>query len=114
LINKVHVRRGDTVIVLNGKDADKKGRVLEVIPDKSMVLIEGINMRTKHKKPRSQMQQGGIIHQESPIHSSKVMLVCPRCGEPTRVGKKVYETGEKDRQCKKCGEIIDSIKSVKK
>ncbi len=114
MANKVHVKRGDTVIILNGKDADKKGKVLEVVSDKSMVLVEGVNVRTKHKKPRSQMQQGGIIHQEAPVHSSKVMLVCPRCGKPTRIAKKVHENGEKDRQCKKCGEIIDNIKSVKK
>lgn len=114
MTNKVHVRRGDSVVILNGKDAEKKGKVLEVIPDKSMVLVEGINMTTKHKKPKSQFQQGGIVHQESPINSSKVMLVCPRCGKPTRIGKIVHENGEKDRMCKKCGEIIDNIKSVKK
>jgi len=112
--NKVHVKKGDTVIVLNGKDATKKGKVLAVYPDDSRVLVEGINMSTKHKKPRSQTQQGGIIHQESPIHSSKVMLVCPRCGKPTKVGKKVLENGEKNRVCKKCDEIIDTIKDVKK
>ncbi len=112
--NKVHVKKGDTVIVLNGKDESKKGKVLAVYPENSRVLVEGINMSTKHKKPRSQTQQGGIIHQESPIHSSKVMLVCPRCGKPTRVGKKILETGEKDRVCKKCNEAIDTIKEVKK
>lgn len=112
--NKVHVKKGDTVIVLNGKDESKKGKVLMVYPENSRVLVEGVNMSTKHKKPRSQTQQGGIIHQESPIHSSKVMLVCPRCGKPTRVGKKVLETGEKDRVCKKCNETIDTIKEVKK
>ena len=111
--NKVHVKKGDTVIVLNGKDGGKKGKVLKVFPEDMRVLVEGVNMNTKHKKPRSQYQQGGIIHQESPIHSSKVMLICTRCGKPTRIAKKVQENGEKDRACKKCGEIIDNIKSVK-
>ncbi|WP_027622225.1 50S ribosomal protein L24 [Acetivibrio clariflavus] len=114
MINKVHVKKGDTVIVLNGKDAKKKGKVLAVYPDESRVLVEGVNMCTKHRKARSQTQQGGIIHQEAPIHSSKVMLVCPRCGKPTRVGKKILENGEKSRMCKKCNEIIDTIKKVKK
>jgi len=112
--NKVHVKKGDTVIVLNGKDVSKKGKVLAVYPENSRVLVEGVNMSTKHKKPRSQTQQGGIIHQESPIHSSNVMLVCPRCGKPTKVGKKILETGDKDRVCKKCNETIDNIKEVKK
>lgn len=113
-MNKVHVKKGDTVIVLNGKDANKKGKVLAVYPDASRVLVEGVNMSTKHRRARTQTQQSGIIHQESPIHSSKVMLVCPRCGKPTRVGKKVLENGEKNRVCKKCDEIIDTIKRVKK
>jgi len=112
--NKVHVKKGDTVIVLNGKDVSKKGKVLAVYPENSRVLVEGVNMSTKHKKPRSQTQQGGIIHQESHIHSSNVMLVCPRCGKPTKVGKKILETGDKDRVCKKCNETIDNIKEVKK
>ncbi|MFZ5987314.1 MAG: 50S ribosomal protein L24 [Bacillota bacterium] len=111
--NKVHVKKGDTVIVLNGKDEKKKGKVLKVFLDDSMVLVEGVNMRTKHKKPRSQYQQGGIIHQESPIHSSKVMLVCPKCGKPTRTRKHILENGEKDRECKKCGGTIDIVKEAK-
>lgn len=111
--NKVHVKKGDTVLVLNGKDEGKKGKILKVIPEDSMVLVEGVNMSTKHKKPRSQQQQGGIIHQESPIHSSKVMLVCPRCGKPTRIKKHVLENGEKDRECKKCKGTIDIVKEAK-
>ena len=112
--NKVHVKKGDTVIVINGKDESKKGKVLSVNPDNSTVLVEGVNIVKKHKKPRSQFQQGGIVPQESPIHSSKVMLVCNKCGKPTRIAKKVHENGDKDRACKKCGEVIDNIKSVKK
>ncbi|MDP4092445.1 MAG: 50S ribosomal protein L24 [Bacillota bacterium] len=107
--NKIHVKRDDTVLVLNGKDRGKKGKVLKVYPDDNQIIVEGINMSTKHKKPRSRNQQGGIIHQESPINSSKVMLICARCGEPTKVGKEVLESGQKARTCKKCKEIIDII-----
>lgn len=113
MANKVHVKKGDTVYVLSGKDKGKKGKVLSVNPDDSMVLVEGVNMTTKHVKPKSRYQQGGIIHQESPIYSSKVMLVCERCGAPTKVAKKVLESGEKSRACKKCGEVIDTISTDK-
>ncbi|AUS98135.1 50S ribosomal protein L24 [Clostridium thermosuccinogenes] len=113
MANKVHVKKGDTVYVLSGKDKGKKGKVLRVIPDKSMVIVEGVNMSTKHVKPRNAYQQGGIIHQESPINSSKVMLVCERCGKPTKIGKRILENGEKQRVCKKCNEVIDVIKKAK-
>ncbi|TYQ15106.1 UNVERIFIED_CONTAM: large subunit ribosomal protein L24 [Acetivibrio alkalicellulosi] len=111
--NKVHVKKGDTVIVLNGKDAKKKGKVLKVFPEDSRVLVEGVNVTSKHKKPRPPQQPGGIIHQESPIHSSKVMLVCSRCGKPSKTKMTVYESGAKDRECKKCGEVIDSVREAK-
>jgi large subunit ribosomal protein L24 len=113
LKNKVHVKKGDTVIVINGKDIGKKGKVLQVNPQDGTVLVEGVNMTTKHRKPRSQYQQGGIIHQESPINSSKVMLVCPKCGKPTRIRRRVLENGEKDRECKKCNGTIDIIKEAR-
>jgi len=109
LSSKVHVKRGDTVIVLSGKDKGKKGKILKVLPSKQMVLIEGVNMATKHAKPRSAGQQGGIIHQEAPIRSSKVMLVCERCRKPTRISRTILESGQKARKCKKCDEIIDVI-----
>jgi len=108
-LKKVHVKNGDTVLVLSGKDRGKKGKVLNVNPKKSMVLVEGINMATKHKKPKTRYEQGGILHQESPVSSSKVMLVCNRCGEPTKVGKSISDNGVKSRVCKKCNEIIDVL-----
>ena len=114
MAGKVHVKKGDTVYVLSGKDGGKKGKVLDVIPDKSMVLVEGINMTTKHKRPRSRYQQGGIIHQESPISSSKVMLVCEKCKSPTKVGKKILDDGQKARICKKCSEVIDIVSEENK
>ncbi|NTV88879.1 MAG: 50S ribosomal protein L24 [Clostridiales bacterium] len=113
MANNVHVKKGDTVYVLSGKDKGKKGKVLSVNPDDKMVLVEGVNMNTKHKKARTRYQQGGIIHQESPINSAKVMLICDKCKTPTKVGKLVSEDGEKSRVCKKCGEIIDTIKKAK-
>lgn len=111
--NKVHVKKGDNVYVLNGKDRGKKGKVLSVLPSKHMVLVEGINMVTKHVKPRNQYQQGGLVHQESPINADKVMLVCNKCGSPTKVGKKFLDNGSKARVCKKCGEVIDILKDTR-
>ncbi|MFA6309748.1 MAG: 50S ribosomal protein L24 [Clostridia bacterium] len=108
-LKKVHVKNGDIVLVLSGKDRGKKGKVLRVDPNKGMVLVEGINMSTKHKKPKTRYEQGGILHQESPVNSSKVMLICNRCGEPTKVGKSISNNGDKSRLCKKCDEIIDVL-----
>jgi large subunit ribosomal protein L24 len=113
LAKNVHVRKGDTVYVLSGKDSGKKGKVLSVNSDDMMVLIEGVNMSTKHRKPKSRYQSGGIIHQESPISSSKVMLVCDKCKAPTKIKKEVHADGQKDRVCKKCGELIDILKESK-
>lgn len=110
--NKVHVKKGDTVCIISGEDKGKKGKVLKVIPSKGRVVVEGVNMSTKHKKPRSMTQQGGIIHQESPIHSSKVMLICGKCKQPTKIGKMILEDGQKARVCKKCNEIIDMVKEA--
>ena len=108
---KSHVKLGDTVLVLTGKDAGSKGKVLDVLPRDGKVLVENVNVRTKHKKPRGANQQGGIIEQASYIHLSNVMLVCQNCKQPTRVGKKFLDDGSKARVCKKCGEVIDIINS---
>jgi large subunit ribosomal protein L24 len=107
--NKVHVKKGDNVYILSGKDRGKKGKVLSVLPSKRMVVVEGINIVTQHVKPRSQFQQGGLVTKEAPIYADKVMLVCNKCDKPTKVGKKYLEDGSKARVCKKCGEIIDLI-----
>ncbi len=110
---KIHVKKGDTVYVLNGKDGGKKGKVLSVVPaanpSDNKVLVEGINIVTKHVKPRQGMRQGGLVHQEAAINTSKVMLVCSKCNVPTKVGRKVLDNGSKARVCKKCGETIDVI-----
>ena len=103
---KLHVRKGDNVIVLSGKDKGKKGKVLTVMPKSGKVIVEGVAMATKHKKPRSQADVGGILHQETPIYACKVMHICDKCGQPTRIARKVLEDGSIARVCKKCNEIL--------
>lgn len=103
---KLHVRKGDNVIVLSGKDKGKKGKVLTVMPKSGKVIVEGVAMATKHKKPRSQADVGGILHQETPIYACKVMHICDKCGQPTRIARKVLDDGSIARVCKKCNEIL--------
>ena len=105
--NKLHVKKEDTVIVITGKDKGKKGRVIAAYPRENRVLVEGVNMVKKHQKPNQQNPQGGILHQEAPIHVSNVMLLDPKSGQPTRVGYKVLDNGSKVRIAKKSGEEID-------
>lgn len=104
--NKVHVKTGDTVIILSGKERGKKGKVLAVSPKEGKVIIEGRNMVSKHVKPRKMGDQGCIIKAEGAMYACKVQVVCPRCGKPTRVSHKIYEDGTKERICKKCGEAL--------
>ncbi|MGI6084683.1 MAG: 50S ribosomal protein L24 [Acetivibrionales bacterium] len=107
---RTHVKKGDMVYVLNGKDGGKKGRVLAVDSSDGKVLVEGVNIVTKHVKPKPNKGfEGGLIHQEAPIYVDKVMLICKNCGKPTKVGKKLTDDGSKARVCKKCGEVIDII-----
>jgi len=106
--SKLHVRSGDNVYVLTGKNRGRQGKVIKAFPDKNQVLVEGVNMVTKHKKPRG-ATPGGIIKQEAPIHASNVLLVCEKCKAPTKVGRRILENGEKVRVCKKCNEIIDTV-----
>ena len=103
-MNKVHVKTGDTVVVLSGKEKGKQGKVLQVSPKEGKVIIEGLNIATKHVKPRNAQQQGGIVDAEAAMYASKVMAVCPKCGKPTRVAHKFLEDGTKVRICKSCGE----------
>jgi len=109
-MNKVHVKKGDTVVVLSGKDKGKKGKVLRVLPSDGKVLVEGVNMVTKHQKPNKTVKQGGIVHQEAPIFSSKVAVFCPNCGKGRRIGHLILSDGNKVRKCVKCGEVLDSDK----
>ena len=104
--NKVHVKTGDTVVILSGKEKGKKGKIMAVSPTEGKVIVEGRNMVSKHVKPRKMGEQGGIIKAEGAIYACKVQVVCPRCGKPTRVAHKVYEDGTKGRVCTKCGESL--------
>ena len=104
--NKVHVKTGDTVVVLSGKDKGKQGKVLQVSPKEGKVIVEGLNIATKHVKPRRQGEQGGIVEAEAAMYASKVQLVCPKCSKATRIGHKILEDGYKVRVCKSCGEEI--------
>jgi len=103
----MHVKSGDTVIVISGKDKGKKGKVLKVYPKENKIIAEGINMLTKHMKAQGPTQQGGIVHQEGAINASKVMYYCDRDKVGVRVGYKFLEDGSKVRICKKCGEVLD-------
>ena len=107
-VNKLHVKKGDTVIVLSGKDKGKKGKVLEVSPKERKVIVENVNMVTKHVKPRKMGDKGGIVKAEGAMYACKVMLVCPKCGKPTRIAHKILNDGTKQRLCKNtgCGETF--------
>lgn len=105
-MNKVHVRSGDTVVVLSGKDKGKQGKVLQVSPKEGKVIVEGLNVVTKHVKPRRQGEQGGIVEAEAAMYASKVQLVCPKCSKPTRIAHKILDDGSKVRVCKSCEEEI--------
>ena len=96
------IKTGDKVIVLSGKDKGKTGKVISADPKNGKVIVEGVNVATKHQKAQKKGQDGGIIKVETPIYVSKVQLVCPKCGKGTRVAYKIVD-GKKVRVCKKCG-----------
>ncbi|HVQ75320.1 MAG TPA: 50S ribosomal protein L24 [Candidatus Binatia bacterium] len=102
-----HVRKGDTVMVVAGKERGKRGKVLRVLPDKDRVVVEHLNMMKKHQRPTQQLRQGGIIEREGSIHISNVMVVDPRGDRPTRVGVRVLADGRKARVARRSGEMID-------
>jgi large subunit ribosomal protein L24 len=102
----MHVKKGDKVMVISGKDKGKTGNILSAFPKQNRVLVEGVNIVKKHAKPSQLNPQGGIISQEAPIHVSNVMPIDPKSGNPTRVGYK-EENGKKVRVAKKSGEVLD-------
>jgi len=104
--NKVHVKTGDTVKIISGRDRGKQGKVLAVSPKEGKVIVEKCNIVTKHIKPRRMGEQGGIVKAEAAIYASKVQVVCPRCGKQTRVGHKILSDGKKERICVKCKETL--------
>ena len=102
-----HVRRGDTVAVIAGRERGKRGKVLRVLPEAGRVVVEKVNMMKKHQKPTQKLRQGGIIEREGALALSNVLLVCGRCNQPSRAGIKVLSDGRKVRVCRRCGETID-------
>ena len=101
------LKTGDKVVVIAGKDKGKEGKIVAVDKKNNRVMVEGVNMVSKHTKPNAQNQQGGIIKKEAAIDASNVMLVCPKCKKGVRVGYSVLENGTKVRVCKKCGASIE-------
>ena len=104
---KLHVKKGDRVKVIAGKDKGKEGEILRALPKKGRVVVEKVNIVKKAMRPTQQNPQGGISSIEAPIDASNVMLVCPSCKAATRVGHRIDEAGKKHRVCKKCGKDID-------
>jgi large subunit ribosomal protein L24 len=103
---KLHIKKGDTVVVNTGNDKGQKGRVLEVFTKTSRAIVEGVNMMKKHTKPNAESPQGGIIEKEASIHISNLMLVDPKSGEATRIGRRLDDNGKLVRFSKKSGEEI--------
>lgn len=105
-MNTMHLKKGDTAVVLSGKEKGKRGRVLVADPKKGSVILEGVNFITCHTKPRRQGETGGIVKREGAVRACKVMRVCPKCDKPTRPAHEILPSGEKVTVCKHCGEQI--------
>ena len=102
------IRKNDNVMVVAGKDRGKRGRVLQVHPDKNRVVVEGVNFIKKHTRPNPQANvKGGIVEREAALHASNVQIVCPECGAPTRIGRQLLGDGRKVRICRKCDGAVD-------
>lgn len=107
-VRSMSVRKNDIVLVLSGEDAGKQGKVLKVFPSQRRVIVEGVNFIKRHTRPTQKMPKGGIVEKEGSLSASNVMVVCNKCGEPTRVGAKIITDGSRVRTCKKCGEMIET------
>jgi large subunit ribosomal protein L24 len=104
---KLHIKKNDLIMVKEGREKGKSGRVLRVLPEKERVLVEKINMIKRHSRPHGQQRRGGILEKEAPLHVSNVMLLCEKCNKPVRIGHRVIEGDKKVRICRKCQEILD-------
>jgi len=109
----LHVKKGDNVVVIAGKDKQKTGNIISANPTDNTVVVAGVNIISKHQKPRKANEKGGIIKREGKIDASNVQILCPTCGKATRVAHKV-DGDKKERVCKKCGASLDAIKAAKK
>ena len=105
---RMHFRKGDTVEVIGGKHRGKRGKVLNVRPDERRAIIEGVNTVKKHMKPSRTSPQGGIVEREAPLPAARLMVVCGKCGEATRVGHRILDDGTTVRVCKRCNETLDA------
>ena len=105
-MSKVHVKTGVTVVILSGKDRGKKGKIMAVSPKEGKVIVENANIVSKHVKPRKMGEPSGIIESAGAMYASKVMVICPHCNKPTRVGHKTFADKTKARICKRCGETL--------
>jgi large subunit ribosomal protein L24 len=102
------IRRNDNVVVVTGKDRGKRGRVLKVVPSTNRLVVEGVNFIKRHTKPNPQRQvKGGVVEREASLHASNVQIVCPECGKPTRLGRRILGDGRKVRICRKCEGVVD-------
>ena len=106
-MKKMHVKRGDLVKVISGKDKGKEGKILTAIPEAGKVIVEGVALIKRHTKARAQGQESAIITREAAIDASNVLRVCSKCGKAARTGVKVLEDGSKVRYCKKCQEVFN-------
>lgn len=106
-MSKLHVKKGDKVVVIAGKDKGKSGQILSVNNEKSAVVVSGVNIQSHHNKPKSQEDKGGILKAEGPINSSNVMVMCSACNKATRIARKLVD-GKMVRVCKKCGAVLDT------
>ena len=104
-MKKLNVKKDDTVVVISGKDKGKKGKVLSAFPAEERIVVQGANMVTRHRKPRKQGEEGGIVKREAAIYASKVQVVCPKCDKGTRVAYEIKD-GKKVRVCKHCGAAL--------
>jgi len=102
-----HIKKNDTVMVIAGKEKGKTGKVLRILPKKDRAVVEKVNFIKRHMRPGAHSRQGGIVEKENPINISNLMVVCGKCTDPTRVGRRVLEDGSRVRYCKKCDEIIE-------
>ncbi|RKY77044.1 50S ribosomal protein L24 [candidate division KSB1 bacterium] len=98
--------KGDTVLVTAGNHKGQQGKVLKVFPKEGKVIVEGVNFIKRHTRPSQKNQQGGILEKEAPIHASNLMVICPKCNEAVRIGRKILDDGKRVRVCKNCGEML--------
>jgi len=113
-MNTLHVKKGDTVLVLAGKDKGKKGKVSATFPKKNRVVVDGVNTITKHKKARDPKDKSGRIKLDAPINASNVMVICSKCNKATRIAKVKAENGKMVRACKKCNALLGNTSIAKK